>query len=280
MRKPGIVAALCATVALGGWTTVNAAAQQPPPTGQPPTGQSSPPPTMIPPQNGVPDANAPREAAKTDTQKFVEKAAIANMAEIQLGQLAETRAQSPEVKEFAQMMVTDHTKALDELKQAAGGATIPSALDKKHQKLHDKLSKLSGAEFDKKYMEAMVDGHKDVAKMLKKQSEASHESASAASPNGSTVGTSGSGSTSGTTGTSGEVEAGAAGLNQWATSTLPAVESHLDKARQIEDSLKSASKPPTAMPEQPGTTTAPPTDTPSTPPTTPPSGGDSAQPPQ
>jgi putative membrane protein len=106
---------------------------------------------MSPPQTGMSEADRAREAM-SDTQKFVEKAAIANMAEIQLGQLAETRAQSPDVKAFAQMMVTDHTKALDELKQSAGPATIPTALDKKHQKLHDKLSKLSGAEFDKKYM--------------------------------------------------------------------------------------------------------------------------------
>jgi predicted outer membrane protein len=231
---------------------------------------------MTPPQTGISEADRAREA-RSDTDKFIEKAALANMAEIQLGQLAETRAQSPEVKAFAQMMVTDHTKALDELKQAAGTATIPSALDKKHQKLHDKLSKLSGAEFDKKYMEAMVDGHKDVTKMLKKHSEASHETASAANPNGGTVGTSGT-ATSGTTGTSGEAQAGSADVNQWAASTLPTVQSHLDRAQQIEDSLKSASKPQAApqSPDNGTTTTTPPTDTP----TTPPSGGDTAQPQQ
>jgi putative membrane protein len=227
---------------------------------------------MSPPQTGINEVDRAREA-RSDTQKFIEKAALANMAEIQLGELAETRAQSSEVKAFAQMMVSDHTKALDELKQAAGAATIPTALDKKHQKLHDKLSKLSGAEFDKKYMEAMVDGHKDVAKLLEKESERSHETASAASPNGSAVGTSGTAS-AGATGTSGEVHAGAADVNQWAASTLPTVQSHLDRARQIEDSLKSASKP--AVSPEPATgapTTTPPTDTPTTPPN-----GDTTQP--
>jgi predicted outer membrane protein len=230
---------------------------------------------MSPPQTGASEADRAREA-QSDTQKFVEKAALANMAEIQLGQLAETRAQSPEVKEFAKMMVTDHTKALDELKQAAGPATIPTALDKKHQKLHDKLSKLSGAEFDKEYMEAMVDGHKDVAKMLKKKSEAAQETASAASPNGAAVGTSGT-APGGATGTSGEEHAGAGDVSQWAAATLPTVQSHLDHAKQIEESLKSASKP-EAAPQPPTGTPAPtpPTDTP----TSPPSGGDTAPPPQ
>lgn len=274
MRKPGITAAICATVALGAWTTVNAqspgAGQPPTAPGQPPAGQTGAPPTMTPPQTGMTEADRAREA-QSDTEKFIQKAAIANMAEIQLGQLAETRAESPEVKAFAKMMVDDHTKALDELKQAAGTTAIPSTLDKKHQKLHDKLSKLSGAEFDKKYMEAMVDGHKDVAKLLKKQTEKSHEMASAASPNGSTVGTSGT-APAGTTGTSGEAQAGSADVSQWASSTLPAVQSHLDRAQQIEDSLKSASKS-QDMQQPPASTPTPPTETP----TTPPSG---AQPPQ
>jgi putative membrane protein len=233
---------------------------------------------MTPPQTGMTEADRAREA-QSDTEKFIEKAAIANMAEIQLGQLAETRAQSPEVKEFAKMMVDEHTKALEELKKAAGTTAIPSTLDKKHQKQLDKLSKLSGAEFDKKYMETMVDAHKDVAKLLKKQTEKAQEMASSASPSGSAVGTSGT-ATSGTTGTSGEAQAGSADVNQWAASTLPAVQSHLDRAEQIEDALKSASKS-EDMQQPPTSTPTPPTDTPTTPPsdtpTTPPSG---AQPPQ
>src|SRR5918995_3328710 len=106
-----------------------------------------------------------------DLQEFVEKATVANMAEIQLGQLALKQAQDPQVKQFAQMMVDEHTKALEQLRTAASsqGLQVASALDNKHQKLNDKLSKLQGSEFDRAYMDAMVDTHKDTEKLLKRR---------------------------------------------------------------------------------------------------------------
>ncbi len=119
-------------------------------------------------QSGT-DANGGQSSRGDERQQFIEKAAIANMAEIQLGQLAATNAQDPQVKQFAQMMVSEHTQALDQLRSAAGSSTLPSSLDKKHQKLHDKLSKLQGAEFDRAYIDAMVDAHKDTAKLLSKR---------------------------------------------------------------------------------------------------------------
>jgi len=149
-----------------------------------------------------------------DRQQFIEKAAIANMAEIQLGQLAATNAQDPQVKQFAQMMVTEHTQALDQLRSAAGSSTLPSSLDKKHQKLQDKLSKLQGADFDRAYMDAMVDAHKDTVKLLSKRAGNDHarggdssshdQSAMAGTGSASgTAGTSGSGASTGATTTSG-----------------------------------------------------------------------------
>jgi putative membrane protein len=95
---------------------------------------------------------------------FVHDVAIANMAEIELGRMATERAASPEVKKFGQMMVDDHTKAGDEMKSLASGHHIPmpTELDNKHVDLRDKLQKLNGADFDKEYMKAMVDGHDDV----------------------------------------------------------------------------------------------------------------------
>jgi putative membrane protein len=191
----------------------------------------------------MPNEQNDQQRRMGDTQEFIKKAAIANMAEIQLGQLASTKAESPEVKQFAQKMVDEHTKALDELKQAASGsgATLPTELDKKHQKLHDKLSKLSGAEFDREYMEAMVDGHKDVAKLLEKRAKsgAERQSASTATSNtGSSTPT-----TTGTSGTTASASAEAGGdVSAWASKTLPDVQSHLQEAQQIERSLKSAQK--------------------------------------
>ncbi|RPJ76610.1 MAG: DUF4142 domain-containing protein, partial [Acidobacteria bacterium] len=101
-------------------------------------------------------------------QDFLKKAVIANLAEIELGRLATEKAQNPEVKQFAQMMVDGHTKALNELKQLAQRSTapLPTSLDEKHQELQQRLSALSGEEFDRAYMEAMIDAHEDVEDML------------------------------------------------------------------------------------------------------------------
>ena len=81
-----------------------------------------------------------------DLQQFVEKATVANMAEIQLGQLAVKQAQDPQVKQFAQMMVDEHTKALEQLRTAASsqGLQVASALDSKHQKLQRQALEASG----------------------------------------------------------------------------------------------------------------------------------------
>jgi putative membrane protein len=222
------------------------------------------------------------KSESSDLQSFVEKASIANMAEIQLGQLAAERAQNPQVKQFAQTMVDDHTKAQEQLKTVASNQNIPipSALDGKHQKLHDKLAKLQGAEFDRAYMDAMVDGHKDAEKLLKKRAErtdkstASNMSQPPTSSASGAVGTSGTNdaSSSGAAGTSGtmrenesasaserdadsaasttssassasESAAGApASADEWAAMTLPKVRAHLEQARALEDQVKQAGR--------------------------------------
>jgi putative membrane protein len=99
---------------------------------------------------------------------FVHDVAIANMAEIELGRMATERAASPEVKKFGQTMVDDHTKAGNDLKAVASRNNIPmpTELDNKHIDLRDKLQKLNGADFDKEYMKAMVDGHDNVVDKL------------------------------------------------------------------------------------------------------------------
>src|SRR5690349_22689894 len=73
-------------------------------------------------------------------KNFVEKAAIGGLAEVQLGNLAQQKAASDQVRQFGMRMVQDHTKANDELKQIASskGLQLPTALDSKHQKVADK----------------------------------------------------------------------------------------------------------------------------------------------
>jgi putative membrane protein len=112
------------------------------------------------------------KAAKSDTAagaklagddaSFMKAAAATGMAEVKLGELAGEKSESAEVKEFASMMVTDHAKANEELKGIASskGVELPADLDAKHKALHAKLSKLSGAAFDKEYVSEMLKGHK------------------------------------------------------------------------------------------------------------------------
>ena len=97
---------------------------------------------------------------------FMNDAAPGGMAEVELGKMAASKAQNAEVKAFGQKMVEDHTKAGEELKQIAAQKKVmlPPDVLPAHKQLMEKLSKLSGADFDKEYVAAMVEAHeKDVA---------------------------------------------------------------------------------------------------------------------
>ena len=97
---------------------------------------------------------------------FMNDAAPGGMAEVELGKMAVSKAQNAEVKAFAQKMIDDHSKAGDELKQLATQKKVmlPTDVLPAHKQLMDKLSKSSGADFDKEYVAAMLEAHeKDVA---------------------------------------------------------------------------------------------------------------------
>jgi putative membrane protein len=107
--------------------------------------------------------------SSADTE-FMNKAAQGGMAEVELGKMASTKAQNAEVKQFGQQMTADHTRANNELKTLAAGknVTLPTDVGAMHKATMDKLSKLSGAEFDREYVKAMVEDHeKDVAEFQK-----------------------------------------------------------------------------------------------------------------
>ena len=112
-------------------------------------------------------------------QKFIKEAAQGGMMEVELGRLATQKAANADVKAFGQRMVDDHGKANEQLKSLAAqkGVTLPVALPTYMRKEMDKLSKLSGAEFDKMYMSHMVKDHKkDVAEFEKEASKADDSS--------------------------------------------------------------------------------------------------------
>lgn len=100
-------------------------------------------------------------------QQFAEDAAMGSAAEIELANLAAQKATSPEVKKFAQMMVSDHTKASQMLDQVAQkkGMSVPKEVPEHAQKFRDRLNSMSGKDFDMAYMQHMfVDHAKDSSK--------------------------------------------------------------------------------------------------------------------
>ena len=115
-------------------------------------------------------ASAARAQMTDQDKTFLTNAAQSDMNEIKLSQLAETKASDPQVKKYAEKMVTDHNMLEMKMKPFAdkAGLTPPSGPDADHQAEYDKLNGLSGADFDKEYMTAMdMDHHKalDMFKM-------------------------------------------------------------------------------------------------------------------
>lgn len=94
-------------------------------------------------------------------KEFVSNAGMAGLAEVQMGNLALQNASHADVKAFAQRIVTDHTRANEELQQltATKGLALPAQLDGEHKASLDHLTSLSGSAFDKAYMEHMVADH-------------------------------------------------------------------------------------------------------------------------
>ena len=130
------------------------------------------------------------------------KVANANMTEIELSKVAQDKATSDRLKTFAGMMVTDHTKAGDQLKQLAASKniTLPANLDSKSQKKLDDLNKKkTGKDFDKAYQDDMVGDHKDAVNAFQKGSKDLKD----------------------------------ADLKNFATQTLPTIQMHLDSIKAI-----------------------------------------------
>lgn len=108
-----------------------------------------------------------------DDAEFAVMAAEGGMLEVQLGELAQSNATSPKVKEFAQMMVTDHSKANDELKELAKTKNIalPAALGTEKMNDYENLKAKKGNEFDKAYIEYMIKDHKEDIEEFREESK-------------------------------------------------------------------------------------------------------------
>ena len=145
-----------------------------------------------------------RNDSSDNSEDFISDAATGGVMEVKLGELAKTNAASKAVKDFAAMMVRDHSKANDELKEIAvkNNVTIPATLPDKNQKHIDDLSKKNGAEFDKDYISLMVDDHEDDIKMFERCAKKDDEKAD---------------------------------VKAFAAKTLPTLYKHLDAAKKIKD---------------------------------------------
>jgi putative membrane protein len=107
-------------------------------------------------------------------RKFVQAAAGSGMFEVQVSQLAATRAQSPDVKSFAGMLVDHHTKANDELTQLANakGIELPAAPPRAMRRQVDQLGKKKADDFDKDFIKNVgIDAHKKDIKEFEKASK-------------------------------------------------------------------------------------------------------------
>jgi putative membrane protein len=135
-------------------------------------------------------------------QSFIDDATEGNRAEITLGKMVAARTNNPSVKQFAEMMVKDHTDALNKLQKLAQAKNIklPDDLPDDAKDLQAKLSNDTGKQFDKDYMDAMVQDHEGDVQEFQDATPRLQDSQ----------------------------------IGHWAVLTLPTLQKHLDKARQVD----------------------------------------------
>jgi putative membrane protein len=178
------------------------------------------------------------QGANRDMQRWVQDMTMHNTAEIELGKLASEHASNAQVKAYGQMMVKDHTMAGSELKQAVSGhIPVQEQMDDKHRELAQKLRGLSGMEFDREYMDAMVDGHQEVKGMLEDRARDANTTRTTTGTSGNDTGAAANRNTTNTSNDQVEVA-----VNQWAAKTLPKVEQHLQRAEQLRDTVRNSGR--------------------------------------
>ena len=116
---------------------------------------------------------APATYVYVSDAEFVSEAASGGMLEVELGKVASKKGTAAEVKKFGDHMVTDHTKANTELKSLAGKKnwTLPTKMNAEHQAAFDRISKLSGKDFDREYMNQMVMDHEKTVAMFEQATQ-------------------------------------------------------------------------------------------------------------
>jgi len=160
------------------------------------------------------------------SDQFMTQAMEMNAAEVQLGRLAQTKAQDPRVKGYAEMMMNEHGQSMDRLRSGSGGGTTSQQanndipLSQEHRQLQDRLSKLSGSDFDREYMNAMVNEHRKAITFFEQQSGRQNSSQNRQKPGTET----------------------ANDHTSMAQQMLPTLRQHLQEAQNIQKQLRGGGK--------------------------------------
>jgi putative membrane protein len=144
-------------------------------------------------------------AVSGDSSAFIKQALEGNSAEIALAEVAQRKAQSSDVKQFAEMLRTDHTKANQQLQPIAQAhnVTVNQSLDSKHQKKLEHFQQMSGTQFDKEYVKDMLRDHQKDISLYEQASQQIQDS----------------------------------DLKQYVQSTLPKLQQHMEHAKQTAQSI-------------------------------------------
>lgn len=144
------------------------------------------------------------QGTASSTEEFVTKAGVANAFEMDSSRMAVEKAQDPEVKEFAEKLITDHEKAGEELlstvDQTRINTPVPEGVDAKHKDMIEKLEAASGAEFDQLYVDMQVQAHEEAVELFRSYAENGDQPQ----------------------------------LKEFASSNLPALEEHLEMAKELD----------------------------------------------
>jgi putative membrane protein len=138
-------------------------------------------------------------------KRFLTQVTQASMLNVAMGKLAVEKSSNDAVKQFGQKMATDHDRGLAVFKKVAtkDGVTVSDELDSKHKERLDKLAKLSGPEFDRAYVKDQLKAHQQMVSYFESEADNGTETAA----------------------------------KKMATNMLPAVQQHLDAAKELSKSL-------------------------------------------
>ncbi|WP_158795498.1 DUF4142 domain-containing protein [Pedobacter sp. L105] len=140
----------------------------------------------------------------TEDANFMDKAAFGGMMEVDVAKIA-VQSANPKVKAFAEQMITDHTKANNELKALAyqKGIILPDVYNAEQKEEMAKMKAMSGADFDKHYIDMMVKDHSETIELFEKGEKSL-----------------------------------SIDVTEFAENTLPVIDGHYKLAKEIQSSLK------------------------------------------